>query len=61
MNLNETQRTSELKIDSIKINVNDIVLVFYEKDPRHLWRIAIVTHVLPNRDSEIRYAIVRIA
>ena len=61
MNLCETQRTSKLNIDSLKINVNDIVLVFYEKVLRHFWRIAIVTRVLPSRDSEIRGAIVRIA
>ena len=61
MNLRETQRTSKLNIDSLKINVNDIVLVFYEKVPRHFWRIAIVTRVLPSRDSEIKGAIVRIA
>ena len=29
--------------------------------PKHFWRIAIVTRVLPSRDSEIRGAIVRIA
>ena len=28
--------------------------------PRHFWRIAIVTGVLPSRDSEIKEAIVRI-
>ena len=61
MNLRETKRTSKLNIDSLKINVNDIVLVFYEKVLRHFWRIAIVTRVLPSRDSEIRGAIVRIA
>ena len=61
MNLCETQRTSKLNIDSLKINVNDIVLVFYEKVPRHVWRISIVTRVLPSRDSEIRGAIKRIA
>ena len=61
MNLRETLRTSKLNIDSLKINVNDIVLVFYEKVPRHFWRIAIVTRVLPSRGSEIRGAIVRIA
>ena len=44
-----------------RINVNDIALVFYEKVPRHFWRIAIVTRVLRSRDSEIRGAIVRIA
>ena len=61
VNLRETQRTSKLNINSLKINVNDIVLVFYEKVPRHFWRIAIVTRVLPSRNSEIRGAIVRIA
>ena len=61
VNLRETQRTSKLNIDSLKINVNDIVLVFYEKMLGHFWRIAIVTRVLPSRDSEIRGAIVRIA
>ena len=48
-------------MNSLKVNVNDIVLVFYEKMPRHFWRIAIVTRVLPSRDSEIRGAIVRTA
>ena len=54
VNLRETQRTSKLNINSLKINVNDIVLVFYEKVPKHFWRIAIVMRVLPSRDSEIR-------
>ena len=58
VNLRETQRTSKLNINSLKVNVNDIVLVIYEKVLRHFWRIAIV---LPSTDSEIRGAIVRIA
>ena len=29
--------------------------------PRHIWRITIVTQVLPSSDSEVRGAIVRIA
>ena len=33
---------------------------FYKKVSGHIWRIAIVTRVLPSRDSEIRGAIVRI-
>ena len=61
MNLRETQRTSKVNIDSLKINIIDIVLVFYEKVPRHFWKISIVTRVLPSRDSEIRGVIVRIA
>ena len=59
--LRETQQTPKLNINSLKINVNDIVLAFYKKMPRHFWRIAIITRVLPSRDSEIRGAIVRIA
>ena len=50
VNLRETQRISKLYTNSLKINVNDIVLVFYEKVPRHFWRIAIVAQVLPSRD-----------
>ena len=61
VNLRETQRTSKSNIDSLKINVNDIVLVFYKKMPRHFWKISVVTRVLPSRDSEIRGAIVKIA
>ena len=38
-----------------------LMLVFHEKLSRHFWRIAIVTRVLPSRDSEIREAIVRLA
>ena len=37
------------------------MIVFDEKVPRHFWRIAIVTQVLPSRDSEIRGATMRIA
>ena len=61
MNLCQIQQTSKLNIDSLEINVNDIVLVFYEKVPRHFWRIATITRVLPSRDSEIRGATMRIA
>ena len=59
VNLRERQRTSELNINSQKINVNEIVLVYDEMMPRPIWRITIVTGVLPSRDSEIREAVVR--
>ena len=61
MNLHETQRTSKVNIDSLKINIIDIVLVYYEKVPKRFWKISIVTRVLPSRNSEIRRVIVRIA
>ena len=35
VNLRETKRTSKLNINYLKNNVSDIVLVIYEKVPRH--------------------------
>ena len=55
------QRISKLDMNLPKINVNDIVLVHDEKVSIHYWRIAIVTGLLPSKDSEIRAAIVIIA
>ena len=46
VNLRETQQTSKLDINSLKINVNDIVQVFYEKVPKHFSRI-----ILANRPA----------
>ena len=51
VNLHEVHQTSKLNMNSLNINVNDITVVFYEKVSRHFWRIAIVTQVLPTRDS----------
>ena len=56
--LRQTQQTS-LNVNSKKTNVHDIVLVYSEMVPGHFWRIAIVTEILPNRDSEMRGATVR--
>ena len=60
VNLRETQQTPKLNINSLKINVNDIGLVFYVKVHKHFWRTVIVTQVLPTRDSDIKGTIVRI-
>ena len=60
MNLRKIQRTSKLNRDSLKINITDIVIAFYEKVTRHFSKISIVTLVLTSRDSEIKGAIVRI-
>ena len=61
VNLRETQRPLKLNINSKKNNVNDIVLVYDEKIPKHFSKTAVVAGVLPSRDSEIRRAVVRIA
>ena len=47
VHLRETQRASKLNINSPKN-----VLIYDEMVPRHFWRIAIVTGVLPGRYSE---------
>ena len=45
--------TTSIKV-KYKIPQNYFVLVYDEKVPRHFWRIAIVTGVLPSRDSETK-------
>ena len=60
VNLRETQLALKLNINSKKNNANNIVLVF-DETVQHFWRIAIVKWVLPSRDSEIRWKVVRIA
>ena len=45
--------TTSIKI-KYKLQKNHVVLVYDEKVPRHFWRIAIVTGVLPSRDSETK-------
>ena len=38
------------------INVNDVVIVFDEKAPRHLWRLARVNKLIYDNDNEVRAA-----
>ena len=59
VNLRETQLALKLNINSKKNNANNIVLVF-DETVQHFWRIAIVKWILPSRDSEIRWKVVRI-
>ena len=51
--------TTSIKI-KYKLPKNYLLLVYGEKVPSFFWKIAIVTGVLPRRDSEIKGAIVRI-
>ena len=57
VNSRETQGTSKI---NNKLPKNYVVLVYDEKVPRHFWRIAMGTEVLPSKDSEIKGPIVRI-
>ena len=45
--------TTSIKI-KYKLQKNYVVLVYNEKVPRHFWRSAIVTEVLPSRDPETK-------
>ena len=45
--------TKTIKI-KYKLPKNYVVLVFDKKVPRHFWRIAIVTGVLPSRGFETK-------
>ena len=51
--------TRNIKI-KYKLPKNYVPPVYNAKVPRHFWKIAIVTGVLPSRDSEIKGAILRI-
>ena len=57
--LRQTQQTSELNVNSQKTSVHDILLVYPETVAGHFLRIAIVTEISLNRDSEMRGATVR--
>ena len=46
---------------SEEIQVNDIVIVFDDKLPRHLWRVGKVTQLLAGADSKVRGAMVKLA
>ena len=45
---------------STKINENDVVLVYEDKQPRHLWKLGKVTKLLPSRDGKIRSAEIKV-
>ena len=51
--------TTSIKI-KYKLPKSYVVLVYNEKEPRHFWRIAIVTWVLPSEIMKQKGAIVRI-
>ena len=57
--LRETQRLTPER-NSEAVNVNDIVLVYDEKVPRHLWRIGRIIKLLESNDNKVRGAEVRL-
>ena len=57
--LRESQRISKQK-HSTKIQVNDVVIIYEDKQPRHRWKVGKVIEVLPGRDGRIRGAEVKV-
>ena len=58
--LRESLGTAKQKHSS-KIEVNDIVVIYEDKQPRHLWKIGRVMEVIGGRDGRIRGAEVKVA
>ena len=57
--LREVQRRTD-KQGGEEIQVGDIVIIYDEKCPRHLWRIAKVEKLIKGNDSKIRGAVLKI-
>ena len=57
--LRDYQRTSKQKHSS-KIRVDDVVIIYEDKQPRHRWKIGRVEETITGRDGRIRSAIVKV-
>ena len=57
--LREYQRTKRQK-HSAMIKIGDVVIIFEEKQPRHLWKVGRVLSIIPGRDGRIRGAEVKV-
>ena len=57
--LREVQRV-KIKQRSAKIELGDIVIVYDEKQPRHLWQMGRVTNLIAGNDEVIRSASVKL-
>ena len=57
--LRESQRIPRQRF-STKITISNIVLIFDEKQRRHLWKMGRVENVIPGRDGRVRGAEVKV-
>ena len=51
---------SQNKSATQAIKENDIVIIYDEKVPHHLWRLGRVVDIIPSRDSNIRAAKIKV-
>ena len=58
--LRQFQKSKQNKSATQEIRKNDIVIIYDEKVPRHLWRLGRVVDIIPSRDCNIRAAKVKV-
>ena len=51
----------KLKQKSLKIQMNDVVIIYDEKQPKHLWQMGKVVKLLAGDDGVVRAASVKLA
>ena len=57
--LRENQRLTKQR-HSTNIEKNDVVIIYEDKQPRHLWKLGRVINVIPGRDGRVRGANVKV-
>ena len=60
LNLREYHHSREVNREQGHIQVGDVVIVKEDNVPRGRWKVAVVEHLIVNKDEEIRGAIVRL-
>ena len=57
--LRENQRIPKQK-HSNKVEIDDVVVIYEDKQPRHLWKLGRIVNIIPGRDGRIRGAVVKV-
>ena len=59
--LRENQKRSKTRGNSRKVEINDIVIVHEDKQPRHMWKVGKVEQLIVSSDGQIRGVEVKLA
>ena len=57
--LRENQRIPKQR-HSNKVEIDDVVVIYEDKQPRHLWKLGKIVNIIPGRDGRIRGAVVKV-